>query len=132
MTQNDGPEQKPVKNAEGARPAREIVSKLSEHEKTVRDQEVLFNAQKYFGGLNDEEKALLGLNASTVKNADGPSLESTVPASKASDPAGLGTGIAETARSAYPLTGTVGPDWIWAGLTALVFAGVVGWVLAGR
>ncbi len=143
MTQNDDPRQEAAKDAAGARPAREIVSKLSEHEKTVRDQELLLNAEKYFGGLSDEEKLLLGLNAPAVKDAEArPSVlkvdksssetSAAAPLSRSVEPRRREIGSPIAAEPANQTGVWVGSDWVWAGLTALIFIGVVGWVLVGR
>jgi hypothetical protein len=152
MAQDNGPKKEPAKGEEGARPARGIVSQLSEHEKTVRDQELLLSANKYFGGLSDEEKALLGLDilpatdvtspeslagaqqAPREKRLSVPDVSLEAPGSSAKDlevrveEAGSleSSGFAVTPNRSAKL------EWVWAGLTALIFAGVVGWVLAGQ
>ncbi len=141
MTQSDDPREEPLKRPEGARPAHEIVSKLSEHEKTVRDQELLLSAEKYFGGLNDDEKLVLGLSISAAPDeesrpaeskADQPASEPAAPAPQAVDPRRQEIGFPIAIRVVSPPTRSVVSDWVWAGLTALIFAGVVGWVLVGR
>jgi hypothetical protein len=91
-------------------------AELTESEKIVRDLELLESANKYFGGLTDGERSALGLEGGKTPVKLSERL----------------TNEGELQTKPPKMTVRAGHDWMWAGLTLLIFLAVVGWVVAGR
>ena len=86
-----------------------VFAQLSDDEKALRDREIVEQAERYFGGLSEKERALLNLR----------------PEPGAPKPDGS---QAEVLKPDLPQTN----EWVWAFLSVSAFVGVLIWVIGGR
>lgn len=123
-------------SAEGSDSAllRALARHLSQDEKKIRDHEIAEQAKKYFGGLDQRERRLLGMDdpseavAGEIRRNGGEATGST---------AVLLSEDGEAARAPFPGESLPSDDfcagvWMRALLTAVTFGAMFYWVVFGK
>jgi hypothetical protein len=99
---------------------RALADRLSAEEKLIRDRELVEQAHRYFGGLNDQERELLGLERVADQSA-----EEHIPELILESDEGK-VRPADGRNTAYTR------EWAWAVASVMAFAVVLLWVIRGN
>ncbi len=103
-------------------PIPDLSGHLTPAEKKVRDIELAEQAKKFFGGLNDDERRRLGMEAERSQPSAAAVLEAE----------GIESEDGEAVAEDKPRASTGVADGVAAALSLLAFIGILIWVIGSR